>query len=106
MTRPVITADWACASTGATKSSAQKAPTKNFVERNSFVMRTSEGFAGTTELFTTPNAPLTVGRAGSSFFLKGFFAVGNRYESRGYQPNSKKEKACQDGRVSELAISF
>src|SRR5690348_2133855 len=38
--------------------------------------------------------------------LKGFFAEEKRFESRSYQPNSKKEKACQDGRVSELAISF
>src|SRR5450756_349738 len=44
ITRPVMTAACPWARAGATKTSAKRAPTKNLVERNSFVMRTSEGF--------------------------------------------------------------
>src|SRR5205085_11758548 len=89
MTRPVTTADCPCATTGATKRSAQKAPTKNFVERNSFVMRTSAGFAGTTELFTTPNAPRTWGAMGPPF-LKGFFAEGKQVRIAGLSAQYQK----------------
>src|SRR6267378_2935043 len=88
-----------------------RAPAKSLVERNSFVMRTSEGFRRVTKESDVLAPGVPCRPANGWIFLLPGKGCGQRGERFSIQQSTelqmtKRRRPARDGRESELAISF